>query len=89
MKRAGLRIVCLLCGLLVLAAGCDRHIPSRNPLRSLPADPPTPVNLTAQVNDRSVTLSWEVSDSSNVGKFRIYRAVGASGQFTLIDSSSG
>jgi hypothetical protein len=57
-------------------------------VRSLPTAPPVPINLTTQVNDRSITLSWEITDSSNITRFRIYRALGTDGAFDLIDSSA-
>ena len=89
MKQTAFRMLAIAPVLLVLlAAGCDRHIESKDPIRSLPDAPPTPLNLTTQINDRSVTLSWEVNDSSNVGQFRIYRAVGDDATYTLIDSTA-
>jgi len=89
MKQTAFRLLAITFGgLILLTAGCDRHIESTDPVRSLPAAPPTPLNVVSRINDRSVTLSWEVSDSANIEKFRIYRAVGDADLFTLIDSTT-
>lgn len=88
MKQTAFRMLGIGAIMLVLAAGCDRHIESKDPIRSLPEAPPTPFNLTTRINDRSVTLGWEVTDSSNIARFRIYRATGGEGVFTLIDSTT-
>lgn len=74
--------------LLVLLAGCERHIESKDPVRSLPGEPPAPVNVVASLADRSVRLTWEVSDSSNVVRFRIYRSPAGEEDYTLHDSTT-
>jgi len=81
-------VVLLLSGLMLLA-GCDRHIKSRDPVQSLPDAPPVPQNLTSQLGDRAVTLSWEVSDSAAVELFRIYLSDSTDAAFSLFDSTSG
>ncbi len=73
---------------LLWLTGCDRHIASRDPVRSLPGRPPAPVNLSAQINDRSITVSWEVSDSTAVARFYVYRADAEEGDFRLLDSTA-
>lgn len=88
MQGRSVRVVFLLAGLLLLA-GCDRHIPSRDPVRSLPDAPSAPQNLTSQLGDRTVTLSWEVSDSAAVALFRIYMSDSTGSDFSLLDSTSG
>jgi len=88
MKQTAFRVLGIGAIMLVVAAGCDRHIASKDPIRSLPEAPPTPLNLTTRINDRSITLSWEVTDSSNISRFRIYRAIGDDGSFTQIDSTT-
>jgi len=87
MSGRSVRVVFLLAGLLILA-GCDRHIPSRDPVRSLPDAPPAPQNLTSQLGDRTVTLFWEVSDSAAVALFRIYMSDSTGADFSLFDSTS-
>lgn len=77
----------LMVAALVIGTGCDRHIKSNDPLRSLPAELPTPVNLITQINDRSVTLSWEVAGGTDVNRYRIYSAT-PGGQFELLDSAT-
>ncbi|MCX6835979.1 MAG: hypothetical protein NTW07_12805 [candidate division Zixibacteria bacterium] len=81
-------VVLLLSGLMLLA-GCDRHITSRDPVRSLPDAPPVPQSLAAQLGDREVTLSWEVTDSAAVELFRIYISDGADAPFALFDTTRG
>ncbi len=72
---------------IALIAGCDRHLDSREPTRSLPDQLAAPVNLVAQLNDRSVTLSWEMTNPSGVSRYRVYRA--ATGEdFMLQDSAT-
>jgi hypothetical protein len=81
-------VVFLLAGMMMLA-GCDRHFPSRDPVRSLPDAPPVPQNLISHLGDRAITLSWEVSDSATVAFFRIYLSDGPEADFALFDSTSG
>ncbi|MBD3258817.1 hypothetical protein GF377_10315, partial [candidate division GN15 bacterium] len=69
--------------LVLITSGCERHIESKDPVRSLPAEPPAPVNVVSQINDRAVQLSWEVTDSANVSRFRIYRSPADSVRYTL------
>lgn len=74
--------------LLLVLAGCDRYIDSRDPVRSLPSELATPVNVQATLNSESVTLSWELSDSSGVTRFRVYVTSDTLADFHLADSSS-
>ncbi|MFQ5499106.1 MAG: fibronectin type III domain-containing protein, partial [Candidatus Zixiibacteriota bacterium] len=77
----------LLTLIAVLSSGCGRHIDSRDPVRSLPENGPIPFDVTVEINDRSVGLSWRVNDTTDVAKYRIY--VGeADGTFVLRDSST-
>jgi len=74
---------------LLGAGSCDRYIESRDPVRSLPGPPPTPTNLSVVVNYQTVTLSWEVSDTIGLDRFRIYRSdVTDGGNFVCVDSTS-
>jgi hypothetical protein len=86
MKRFLLGLTTLLFGMAVFS-GCDRSIDSKNPVRTLPDTPPAPINLEAALNDRSVTLFWEISDTDVVALFRIYSAADTSDTFRLIDST--
>jgi hypothetical protein len=74
--------------ILMAAAGCDRHIESKDPVRAVPASPPVPVNLTALTNDRTITLSWEVADTAAVDRFRVHRADAVDGDYYQIDSTT-
>jgi len=68
--------------------GCSRYIESEDPVRSLPGEVPVPVNLVARVsNAGTVTLSWEVSDSASVARFRIYISDSTQSSYTLRDST--
>ena len=87
MTRYGRYILVLVMITLVVCSGCDRW-PSNDPELPAPEAPPTPINLVAHINDRSLDLSWEVSDSSNVDGFRIYRADSEDADFYLFDSAS-
>ena len=63
--------------IILLAAavvGCSRYIDSRDPVRSLPDTGPVPINLTASLDNGSVTISWEVADSAGIARFRAYVA---------------
>jgi len=85
-RCAALASVLLFC--LLFQSACDRQIDSKDPVRSLPESPPRPINLTARLMDRAVDLSWEVSDSATVDRFRIYQARDSLGTYSLIDSSN-
>ena len=87
MTKAGRYILVLVVIGAIVGYGCDRWV-SKDPVRPAPEAPPTPINLVAQVNDRSLDLSWEISDSSAVTSFRIYRADSAGASFYLFDSAS-
>ncbi|RKX27625.1 MAG: hypothetical protein DRP45_00585 [Candidatus Zixiibacteriota bacterium] len=60
--------------LMILLVGCERTFESNDPVRSLPDRPAAPVNFQVAYNDQSVTLSWELADSTEVSRFRVYRA---------------
>lgn len=88
MRQTGIQIGLVLLVTILVGAGCDRHIPSKDPVRSLPDAPPTPTNLTARINDRSINLSWEVADSTEVVRSRIYRADSVGADFIRYDSTT-
>lgn len=81
------RISYLILSMALVAAGCERQIDSKNPLQSLPDAMPAPVNVAVKLNDRAVTLTWEMPDSARVNRFRIYMAETGDTSFTLRDSS--
>ena len=74
--------------ILVSLVACDRYLDSSDPVRSLPSDVSIPINLEAVIDDASVTLRWELTDSSNVARYRIYVADDEYGEYTLRDSTS-
>ncbi len=74
--------------ILALLVACDRYLDSNDPVRSLPSDVSIPINLEAVIDDASVTLRWELTDSSDVARFRIYVADDEFGEYVLRDSTS-
>ncbi len=75
--------------MLLLVIGCDRYVDTRDPVSSLPTPPPTPVNLSAIIDTTSVTLSWEVIDTTAVRRFRVYTTDSLTGVTRLRDSTTG
>jgi len=76
---------------LMTAAGCDRYIDSRDPVRSLPTDGPVPANLKVTAIDGGVTLSWEIDDPTGITRYRVYAAeveAGVQTEYILRDSTT-
>ncbi len=76
---------------VMLAAGCDRYIDDRDPVRSLPDDGPVPLNVKAFRIDGGVRLTWEMSDTAAVKRYRVYAAEIENdlvGEYLLQDSTS-
>ena len=68
-------------------AGCDKKF--SNPVAvSNAVYPDAPTNLTAQVNDGCIRLSWNQSASSEIDLYHIFRADSIETNLVLIDSSS-
>ena len=74
--------------LVLLAAGCSRQIDSKTPLQSLPDPLSAPINVTILLNDQEVTLTWEMSDSAGVARFRVYMAEAGAVDYALRDSTT-
>lgn len=74
--------------LAIIAASCDRYVTNKVPVQSIPNSLPVPVNLTSVVDQETVTVTWEVTDSTDIARFRIYIAE-ADGEFLLRDSTGG
>ncbi|MBN1211256.1 MAG: fibronectin type III domain-containing protein [candidate division Zixibacteria bacterium] len=81
------KILFTVCSLVLLAAGCSRQIDSKTPLQSLPDPLRAPINVTILLNDREVTLTWEMSDSDRVARFRVYAAEAGATDYILRDST--
>jgi fibronectin type 3 domain-containing protein len=83
--------IILLLTLLILISFlyCSRKI--KNPVTDFGEieAPPTPENIILYVGDGKIELSWEVSDSSNLEGFKIYRSDTSSVSPSLFDSCSG
>ncbi|HEX9916485.1 MAG TPA: fibronectin type III domain-containing protein, partial [candidate division Zixibacteria bacterium] len=80
-------ILALLISMCLL--GCSRKI--KNPVSDYGEmeAPPTPQSVIVLVGDSKVELNWEVSDSSKVERFKIYRSDTSSITPFLIDSCFG
>lgn len=74
--------------LLMGLSGCDRYVDSRDPIRSLPSDLATPINVQATLNSESVTLAWELADSTGVARFRVYVSSDTLAGYRFADSST-
>jgi len=83
-----MRIFIYIAAILVLAAGCSRHIESENFDQNLPDRPPIPVGLEATRLIDGLILSWQVSDSSGIRMFRIYNSDSLNGNYEVRDSTS-
>ena len=86
LKRFTIGLLALCCGALIISS-CSRDIESRDPVRSLPTAPPSPTHLSAVLNDRTVTLSWEISDTAAVALFRVYALTDTVGDYEVVDST--
>jgi hypothetical protein len=84
----GVRVIVIIL-LAAAVVGCSRYIESRNPVRSLPDAGPVPINLTARLDNGSVTISWEVADSADIARFRVYVADSTGLDYTPWDSTTG
>lgn len=78
------------CAVFVLMSvgGCERHVPTRDP-EPIESTVAKPINVHARLEDRQVTLTWDVNDSSNIAKFRIYVSDSTDVNFRIIDSTAG
>ncbi len=65
-------ITVILSVLILSFVACDRYIESRDPVRSLSENVAVPQNVQLFVNDRSVSLTWEISDTAAISLYRIY-----------------
>ncbi len=80
-------VLFLAVGLVSSLSNCGRKLDPLSSEEGVSDLPPTPQNLTALVGDRSVKLSWEVSDSSTY-RFRIYRSDSSNAHSELVDSTA-
>jgi hypothetical protein len=84
----GVRVIVIIL-LAAAVVGCSRYIESRDPVRSLPDASPVPINLTARLDNGSITISWEVADSADIARFRVYVADSSGIDYTPWDSTTG
>jgi fibronectin type 3 domain-containing protein len=94
MKRfngIGEMILMLLLGVSILSSCSKDHeaVAYKNPIDTgQESVPPVPDGLQVRVGDRTVILTWEVSDTSDVQWYRIARKDSSSGDFFVVDSVS-
>ncbi|MCB2202110.1 fibronectin type III domain-containing protein [bacterium] len=86
MTRTAIVIGALL--IVCLSFSCSRYVDSTDPVRSLPEAPPVPSSVLAQLNSRSVTLSWEVPNGSAVSQYRVYYTTDTTAGFAVKDSTT-
>ncbi|MBD3169487.1 MAG: hypothetical protein GF307_08390 [candidate division Zixibacteria bacterium] len=72
----------------VLIAGCGRELSDRNAPTEVGTAPPTPDNLDISVDDQGLTLTWTISDSTNIARYRIYRSDSTDSDFEVADSTN-
>ncbi len=83
------RFVIVLALVLTIAIiACDREIESKDPLRSVPENCPRIVNLISSFADQMASVTWEITDSTQVRRFRIYIASTTDTSYTLWDSTT-
>jgi len=72
----------------IILSGCERSIDKTlSPNIDSSAVPPTPGNLTAQVGDGFVVLTWSIPDTTPVAGYRIYMADSTASQYDFIGES--
>lgn len=88
MKVTRIRNLVVLLPLAAALFSCSRYIDSDNPVRSIPTAPPTPINVSAKLDNSAVTLSWELTDSTKATRFRIYTTDANGANASLRDSTT-
>ena len=83
-----MRNIFIIFAVVLLMAGCDRDIASKDPIRTVPDNPPKPINVRAEIGQQTITLYWEMTDSSDISRFRIYTATSQGTDFMLRDSTT-
>jgi fibronectin type 3 domain-containing protein len=87
MRKISLLLLIMVPAIFVFA-GCSRHVDSLDPVRSIPEPLDAPVNLSVLIGNQAVTLTWEMTDPSNVAYYRIYLADSADSDFRLRDTTT-
>jgi fibronectin type 3 domain-containing protein len=89
MREFGKLLFAIVCfSILSLISGCEREIDEVvSPPIDVSAIPPTPSDLSAEIGDGLIFLSWNISDSSLVAGYNIYQADSVTWEYALIGSS--
>ena len=74
--------------LLTVAVGCSRYVDSRDPVQSLPGDPPVPIGLSARSGSGQAAIAWEVSNATDVAIYRIFVADSTGTGYALLDTTT-
>ncbi len=84
MKIDNIKIISIIMLLfVVIAVGCSRKItePVSPPINNFV--PPTPESVLATVGDRTIVLSWTISDTSRIAHYKIYMSDSLQGTYNL------
>jgi hypothetical protein len=73
----------------MLAGACsNKHDDLAGPPPLDPSEiPPTPTNVVASVSASNVTLSWQISNATGVGEYRVYRSQDTPSDFEYLAST--
>ncbi|MFH1372675.1 MAG: fibronectin type III domain-containing protein [bacterium] len=74
--------------LLTVAVGCSRYIDSRDPVQSLPGDPPVPTGLSARSGNGQAAIAWEVSNAADIAFYRIFVADSTGTGYALLNTTT-
>ncbi|MDH4222836.1 MAG: fibronectin type III domain-containing protein [candidate division Zixibacteria bacterium] len=72
---------------ILLLSGCERKIKSPTSPDKDFSVPPTPRNIEVKVGDQRIVLSWDISDTTEIEKYKIYRADTSGVTPSLYDST--
>ena len=81
-------ITVMLILVLLFLSACERHITSEDPSRTIPNVGPAPGNIALTIDDESVTISWAMTPSASIARYRIYRSDATGLDFEVIDSTT-
>ncbi len=83
-----LLLIVILAGGLLIAGGCTNQISKPTQTNTVAGAPEVPKTVQTLVSDRTVILSWEISDPSLIARYMIYRGDTGSSHTDLIDSTT-
>lgn len=81
------KFIVLMMLLTVLLLSCERYIDSNDPIRPEPAESTAPTNLVAELNNETIALSWDMTDTDGVLKYYVYASENNEDNYLLIDTT--